>query len=240
MLSLSIETASASVGVALGDDHGLIDVIEVLEGRRHAETVIPAADELLGRYGHSPSDVTHIGVDVGPGLFTGLRVGLATAKALALSGTRAVLGCSSLELLVWESAFRGEVGEGAELVAVLDARREEVYAARFAIRDGEPRTVVDPFASSYVDVVTRCHLEAHDLVVGDAHLLEGVSPQIVAGSVTRPMASTLARVVAEASTRTSAAFASTIDAIDALEVLYLRAADAEVKAPSTRNTIARS
>ncbi len=238
MLSLCIETASAAVGVALGDDTGVLDVIEVLEGRRHAETVIPAADLLLRRHGSTPRDLTHIGVDIGPGLFTGLRVGLGTAKALALSGQRTVLGCSSLELLAWESVVRGDVSEGAELVCVIDARREELYAARFAIRKGEPHVVVDSFAGSYADVVTRCGIKPGDLVAGDAHLLGGVLPRVSAGSVTRPMASTLAQVVAREAARRSTRFASTIDAVDALEVLYLRAADADVKAPSTRNMFA--
>lgn len=238
VLSVCIETASAAVGVAIGDHTGVIDEIEVLEGRRHAETVIPAADELLRRHGFTPRDITHIGIDIGPGLFTGLRVGLGAAKALAMSGERAVFACSSLELLAWESIFRGEVSEGEELVGVVDARREELYAARFAIRDGAPQLVVEAFAGSHVDVVARSRLTPAELVVGDAHLLSGVLLQINAGSVTRPMSSTLARVVADSAARASIRFASTIDAIDALEVLYIRAADADVKPPSTRATIA--
>jgi tRNA threonylcarbamoyladenosine biosynthesis protein TsaB len=231
MLSVNIETATSAVGVAIGDESGVLDYIEVLEGRRHAETVIPAADELLTRLGRNKREITHIGVDSGPGLFTGLRVGLAVAKALSLAGALPVLACSSLELLAWEAMLRGEVGEGDELVAVADARRSEVYGARFAIRNGVPVSVVEASVGPYVHMVSTYGLDGA-FVAGDFAALSGLNLKCTTSSVTRPLASTLARVTAHPGT----VFASSISQVDALEVIYLRAADADVKPPATRSS----
>jgi tRNA threonylcarbamoyladenosine biosynthesis protein TsaB len=231
MLSVNIETATSAVGVAIGDESGVLDFIEVLEGRRHAETVIPATDELLTRLGRSKRELTHVGVDSGPGLFTGLRVGLAVAKALSLAGDLPVLACSSLELLVWEALLCGEVGEGGELVSVVDARRGEVYGARFAIRDGIPVSVVDASVGPYAHMASACSITG-SLVTGDFAALDGLGLSYTASSITRPLASTLAHVMAHP----RSTFATTIPQVDALEVIYLRAADADVKPPATRSS----
>ncbi len=83
MLTLGIETATPQVSVAIGGHEGVIGLIEIARGRRHAETLVPAI-EFLGRQTDIALDeISVIAVDVGPGLFTGMRVGLATAKALA-------------------------------------------------------------------------------------------------------------------------------------------------------------
>jgi tRNA threonylcarbamoyladenosine biosynthesis protein TsaB len=193
--------------------------------------VIPAADELLTRLGRSRRELTHIGVDSGPGLFTGLRVGLAVAKALSLASDLPVLACSSLELLAWEALLRGEVSEGGELVSVVDARRGEVYGARFAIRAGIPVSVVDATVGPYAHIVSACSI-AGSLVTGDFAALEGLGLSFTASSITRPLATTLAHVVANARSQ----FATTIPQVDALEVIYLRAADADVKPPTTRSS----
>ena len=83
MLILGIETATPLVSVAIGGHEGVLGLFETSRGRRHAETLVPAiefvckqADVQIGEFGA-------IAVDVGPGLFTGMRVGLAAAKAIA-------------------------------------------------------------------------------------------------------------------------------------------------------------
>jgi tRNA threonylcarbamoyladenosine biosynthesis protein TsaB len=232
MLSVNIETASSAVGVAIGNETGVLDVIEVLEGRRHAETVIPAANELLARLGRHKREITHIGVDIGPGLFTGLRVGLAVAKALSLARELPVFACSSLELLAWEALMRGEITEGGEIVSVVDARRGEVYASRFAIRNQVPVSLVPAFVGPYAHVASTCGLNSESVVAGDFAVLNTPNLAFTASSVVRPLASTLARVIATPAT----VFATSIQEVDALEVLYLRAADADVKPPTTRSS----
>ncbi len=104
MLILAIETATQSVGVALANEHGVVAHLEVRQGRRHAETVVPAVEQLLAHAEASMADITRIAVDVGPGLFTGLRVGVATAKAYALALDVPIVSISSLELVAYEIA----------------------------------------------------------------------------------------------------------------------------------------
>lgn len=83
MLILGIETATEQVGVALGGHEGVIASFEVVRGRRHAETLVPSIQFMLRQADVELDELGCIAVDVGPGLFTGMRVGLASAKALA-------------------------------------------------------------------------------------------------------------------------------------------------------------
>jgi tRNA threonylcarbamoyladenosine biosynthesis protein TsaB len=99
MTLLAIESATDTVGVALfRDDGGSAERVHE-GGRTHAELLAPAIEEVCAVSGCTVGDIDAIAVDVGPGLFTGLRVGVATAKALGQSLGIGVLGVSSLDIL---------------------------------------------------------------------------------------------------------------------------------------------
>ena len=83
MLILGIETATEQVSVAIGGHEGVLAMFEVCRGRRHAETLIPSIEFVCKQANVEMSEFGAIAVDVGPGLFTGMRVGLASAKAIA-------------------------------------------------------------------------------------------------------------------------------------------------------------
>ena len=134
---LAVESATELAGVALADDDGVLATVAVARGRHHAETITPAVDFACRRAGVALADVDAVVVDVGPGLFTGLRVGVGTAKALASALRRPLVGVGSLEVLAQAVAGSG-LAEGASLVAVVDARRGEVFAAAFRVVDGAP------------------------------------------------------------------------------------------------------
>ena len=76
MLILGIETATDRVSVAIGGHEGVIGLFEVTKGRRHAETLVPAIDFVCRQAGIDLEEISVVAVDVGPGLFTGMRVGL--------------------------------------------------------------------------------------------------------------------------------------------------------------------
>ena len=99
MILLAIESATDLVGVALIRDHG--GEVERVHagGRAHAELLAPAIEEVCALSGCTIGEVDRIAVDVGPGLFTGLRVGVATAKALAQALPAELFGASSLDIL---------------------------------------------------------------------------------------------------------------------------------------------
>jgi tRNA threonylcarbamoyladenosine biosynthesis protein TsaB len=94
--------------------------------RRHVETLTPALEHLLSQVDLVPRDIGVVAVDVGPGLFTGLRVGLASAKGLAQSLGIGIVGATSLDILTAGAAAAGQRGL---VLACVDARRGEVFAA---------------------------------------------------------------------------------------------------------------
>ena len=117
MLILGIETATQQVSVALGGHEGVIALFEVGRGRRHAEILAPAIDFVSAQADIGLDELGLIAVDVGPGLFTGMRVGLSTAKALAFALRIPMIGISSLDLLAFPHRRSDRV-----VVPVVDAR----------------------------------------------------------------------------------------------------------------------
>ena len=129
MIVLGIESATESVGAAVSDGEGSGASFCVTGRRRHAENLAPAIAQVLERAGIGLERLEAIAVDVGPGLFTGLRVGVATAKGLAQGLGIGVLGVTSLEILA-SAAF--EAGWPGTVAPVIDGRRGEVFAAHYA------------------------------------------------------------------------------------------------------------
>lgn len=126
MKLLAIETATRLAGCALWDDDGPIAANLLVAGQRHVEVLVPAIDELCRQAGISVADLDAVAVDIGPGLFTGLRVGLATATTIATARSIPAVGVTSLEALAHPHRRRR-----GPLAAVVDARRGEVYWALF-------------------------------------------------------------------------------------------------------------
>lgn len=124
MLLLAIDTATPQIGVALGSADGIVGQVRLVQGRRHAEALAPAVGYLLREAGCGPSDLAAIAVGVGPGLFTGLRVGVTTATVMAQALRVPVVPVPSLDLVAYPLRFTPR-----SLVAVTDARRGEVYYA---------------------------------------------------------------------------------------------------------------
>ena len=128
VIVLAIESATARAGVALGTPDGVVASAQVTRGPRHAEVLVPAVEWVCAQAGVELAGVDAIAVDVGPGLFTGLRVGIATANGLAQALGKPMVAVSSLDLLA--HAYKHA---GPDIVSVIDARRGEVYAARYAV-----------------------------------------------------------------------------------------------------------
>ena len=101
MLILGIESATTQVGCAIGGHEGVLASFHSARGQRHAETLAPAIDFVRRHALIEFDELGAIAVDVGPGLFTGLRVGIATAKALAQTLRIPMIGVSSLDLLAF-------------------------------------------------------------------------------------------------------------------------------------------
>ena len=128
MIILAIDTATAAVSVAVHDGDAVLAERATPQSPRHAELLAPAIGEALAEVGLTPRDVTVIGVGVGPGPFTGLRVGLVTARVMGHALGVDVHGVCSLDVVAAGAARLGLTGE---FLVATDARRREVYWARY-------------------------------------------------------------------------------------------------------------
>jgi tRNA threonylcarbamoyladenosine biosynthesis protein TsaB len=124
VLILGLETATMQVGCAIGGHEGVLASFEVTRGRRHAETLVPAIEFICRQADVRLDEISVVAVDVGPGLFTGMRVGIATGKAIAHALRVPMIGIPSLDLLAFPLRHSDRV-----IVAAIDARRGEVFYA---------------------------------------------------------------------------------------------------------------
>ena len=124
MLILGVETATLQVGCAVGGHEGVLAAFQSARGRRHAEVLAPAIEFTCKQARIDLKEIGAIAVDIGPGLFTGLRVGVATAKAMAQGLRVPMIGVSSLDLLAFPVRHTSKL-----IVAAIDARRSELFYA---------------------------------------------------------------------------------------------------------------
>ncbi|HZN36815.1 MAG TPA: tRNA (adenosine(37)-N6)-threonylcarbamoyltransferase complex dimerization subunit type 1 TsaB [Pirellulaceae bacterium] len=130
MLILAFDTSGLAGSVALLEGPRLLDQRQLDPARRSAQTLAPAIAELLAGQGVQPRQVGLVATTIGPGSFTGLRVGVTTAKTWAYATGGAVIGLSTLAVIAQQ--VPAELRSAArEIHAVLDAQRKELYFGRF-------------------------------------------------------------------------------------------------------------
>lgn len=157
---LALDTSGA-VAVAVTDDAGhVLAARSAAEPRRHAELLAPMIAEALAEAGLRPADVTAVVAGTGPAPFTGLRVGLVTARTFALALGVPVHGVPSLDALAAQAVRDLAPADGTEVLVVTDARRREVYWARYVVRGDAALPVDGP------DVAAAATLAADELVRG--------------------------------------------------------------------------
>lgn len=144
MLLLAVDTSGAQASAALHDGTALLARADVADPRRHAEVLAPALTRVLAEAGREIGEVTVLAVGVGPGPFTGLRVGMVTAEVLGHVLDVHVYGVGSLDALALAAVRCGAVGDDEEFCVATDARRREVYWARYrgARRVSGPEVIV--------------------------------------------------------------------------------------------------
>lgn len=182
---LAIDTSSPQVSVALADGVDVAAEAASSHTMKHGEQLAPLVAGLLEQTGLVRQDLTAIAVGVGPGPFTGLRVGLVTARTLALVLEIPVYGVCSLDVLAVEAVATGEVAE--EFVVATDARRREVYWARYS---GEAERLTEAAVDRPLDVDWAGPVVGEGASLYPATFPLGLVPE-------RPSAGWLARVVAE-------------------------------------------
>ncbi len=168
MLLLALDTATPAVTVALHDGTRVLAQSTAHDPRRHGELLAPGIAAVLTEAGADRRDLTDVAVGTGPGPFTGLRVGLVTARTLALALGLRLHGVCTLDVLAADAVDAGALGSVGGFVVATDARRREVYWAGYdgaGVRVGGPavaraadvprdgRPVVGRGAQLYADVL---------------------------------------------------------------------------------------
>lgn len=183
---LAFDTATPLVTAALHDGDDVVAEHLAAHPLKHGEQLAPLIERCLTDAGVGARDLTAIAVGVGPGPFTGLRVGLVTARTLAHVLEIPVYGVCTLDVLAVEAVESGQV-DAPEFLVATDARRKEVYVASYDVEGGR---LDGPLVARPDDVATSLP------VVGEgARLYPGAFPA-PRGPV-RPSAGWLARVVVE-------------------------------------------
>jgi tRNA threonylcarbamoyladenosine biosynthesis protein TsaB len=134
---LGIDTATIRGSVALASGGRVRASVPLAERGAHARDLLVRIDRLLAESGTGPADLRGVVATLGPGSFTGVRVGLATAKGLAYALDIGLAGLSTLEALARAAVLEGG-SVAPELCAAIEAGRGEVYAALFRVAGGEP------------------------------------------------------------------------------------------------------
>ena len=162
MIVLGIDTATELVSVAVIDGDVVLSASELRSERRHAEDLTPMIDFVVKRAGLTFADLDAIAVDVGPGLFTGMRVGIASAQALAHVLSLPLVGVDGLAALA-AGVVHVSVAQVDIIIPTIDARRREVAWAVYKVRDGVRAGVHEGATSTQVDAPRVGSLE--DLVI---------------------------------------------------------------------------
>ena len=232
MLILGIDTATAQVGCAIGGTDGVQAAFRA-RGRRHVETLAPAIEFVCRHAGVGLDDIAAVAVDIGPGLFSGLRVGVAAAKTMAQTLRVPVVGVSSLDLLAFPVRHSTRL-----IVPAIDARRRELFYAFYRQVPGGVQRLSPYQIGSPSDLVSELVALGEDCIfVGDGPLRYPEIVEQVAGEaggqlLAYPSASALVELAHPVVMREE--FVPSWE----LEPLYLRKTDAEINWERRRSGVA--
>ena len=224
MIVVGIETSTPQTSLALGTENGPLGQIAVA-GKARQEAVTPALEKLLEWTGVDRAKIGGVAVGLGPGLFTGLRVGVASAKTLAQVLGAPIVGFSSLDVLAY-----GVRHTWRAILSVIDARRGEVFFARYRSVPGGVVRESDPAVASPDHLVAELEATPGEvLCVGNGailygHALEQVGPRIELASpvVAHPQAAALVELAVPRFLREEH------DELFDVVPIYLRKSDAEI------------
>ena len=226
LMILGIETSVEHVGVALGDYRGVRAHSMLASDRRHAESLTPMIQFVMQQAEVEMSDLSAVAVDVGPGLFTGMRVGIAAAQSIAWALELPMIPVCSLDVVAMNAHWSESV-----VAASLDARRGEVYWALYRMRaiGAEPQRITEPVVSSPEDLAVHLADRGEEIVcVGsgfDRHqeVFQALQwAQFLGASGSYPSATHLVTLAGQRLAADDTVLPG------AVEPMYLRAPDAEI------------
>ena len=160
---LYIETATDVCSVALSKGSEIIGLKEEAGGNNHAKHLLPFVDEVLKQAGVSMTEINGVAVSIGPGSYTGLRIGVSTAKGIAYTAGIPVMAVSTLESIAQgaKTLWAESSSEQPQIIPMIDARRMEVFTTRY---DFDIRSL-EEISSKIVDDNTFAELLSKEKVL---------------------------------------------------------------------------
>ncbi|MGC8846098.1 MAG: tRNA (adenosine(37)-N6)-threonylcarbamoyltransferase complex dimerization subunit type 1 TsaB, partial [Candidatus Hydrogenedens sp.] len=148
MRVLSADTSTDVNTVAILSDNELLGEISINAGKRHSERLVSLIDTLLTEVQISIDDIHLLAISIGPGSFTGLRVGLSTWKGIALAKGLPLVGVPSLDAMTQLAPFNNFV-----VCPILDARMKEIFAGIYFFEENQRKTIYENFLGSVEDFI---------------------------------------------------------------------------------------
>ncbi|WP_185680872.1 tRNA (adenosine(37)-N6)-threonylcarbamoyltransferase complex dimerization subunit type 1 TsaB [Parvibaculum sedimenti] len=218
---LAFDTAQGALSAAILGREGVVAYRFEPRTRGHAENLMPMLEAVMAEAGLGFADLDALAVTIGPGTFTGLRVGLAAARGLALARSLPLVGVTTLEALA--EPVRAEPGEA--IVAAFDAKRGEIYLQTF---DANHVALSEPMLVSLEEALTHVH--------GDAFVCAGTGAGLLAAALAaKGIVARLSDAPAQPDARSVGRLAAArlaAEGVDAFRIapapLYLRAPDAKL------------
>lgn len=168
MKILALDSSAKACSVAITEDNQLLAQIFLNNGLTHSKTLLPAVSHLLEQCDRTLSDIDVLAVSVGPGSFTGLRIGVSTVKGLSYGLNKPCASCSTLASMAWQMQHL----EGYTVVCTMDARKNQVYHSRFFIKEGMPQRLSQDTALSISDLAMELEeITGPKILVGDGATL---------------------------------------------------------------------
>jgi len=169
MKILALETSGTVAGAALVEDEMILSEFILNNKLTHSQTVMPLVDEILKRAETDISEVDYFACSQGPGSFTGLRIGAATAKGFGLSLNKPVIGVPTLDALAY-----GIFNNDKIICPIIDARRNEVYTGFYTWDNGKFKKLCENEALHIDEVLSRAAVYNKEVVfLGDGIKVHG-------------------------------------------------------------------
>ncbi len=160
MLLLSTDTSTDIITLAILRDKELLAEVSINAGKRHSERLVPLINILLDEVRLSIDDINLLAISLGPGSFTGLRVGLATWKGLAISKDLPIIGVPTLDAMTRLAPF-----DNAIVCPILDARMKEVFAGIYQFQNKKRETLQENFLGNIQEFLSLLKQYAENLPI---------------------------------------------------------------------------
>jgi len=225
VLVLGIETSTPWASVTIGSEQGIIGSCLVSRGASHGEFILPAVEFLMAETNIGYRNLSAVAVGLGPGLFTGMRIGIATGKTLAQALSVPIVGVGSLDLLAFDVRYSKKL-----ICPVIDAKRKEVFFAFYRhVPGGITRISKDYMVGSPEKLASEIESAGEEvLLIGNGALLYKdeleEAGRVEFGSIANafPGATSLVELALPR------LFREDFDRLFDLEPLYMRRTDAKI------------